>query len=76
MTLYILCDVLTFWEDNVIGGIHIMCITPSDATVEKSTNQDWVMLGLRCWSVYHTDSTCNGGYWHFVIIVNSGHPIF
>ena len=53
---------LTFLEDNVIGGIHIICITPSDATVEKSTNQDWVMLVLRCLSVYDTDSTCNGGY--------------
>ena len=53
-----------------------MCITPSDATVNKSINQDWVMLGLRRWAVYDTDSACNGGYWHFVCIVDSGHTIW
>ena len=52
-----------------------MCITPSDSTVEKSTNRDWVMLVLRCLSVYDTDSACNGGYSHFFCIVDSGHPI-
>ena len=52
-----------------------MCITPSYETVENSTNQEWVMLGLSCWSVYDTDSTYNGGYWHFAIILDSGHPI-
>ena len=67
---------LTFWEDNVIYDIYIMCITPTKETVENSTNQDWVMLGLRCWSVYDTDSACNGVYSHFIIIVDSGHPIW
>ena len=53
-----------------------MCITPTDTIVEKSTNQDWVMLGLRRWSVYDTDYTYNGVYGHFVIIVDSGHTIW
>ena len=53
-----------------------MCITPSDETVEKSSNKYWGMLGLWCWSFYYTDSTCNVGYWHFVYIVNSGPPIW
>ena len=39
-----------------------MCITPSDATVENSTNQDWVTLGLRRLSVYDTDYAWNGVY--------------
>ena len=39
-----------------------MCITTSDATVETSTNKDWVMLGLKFLSVYDTDYACNGGY--------------
>ena len=53
-----------------------MCITPTDATVQKSTNQDWVMLGLRFWSVHYTYSAWNGVYWHFVIIVDSGIPVW
>ena len=54
--------------------MHIMFIHPSDATVTNSTNQDWMMLGLRGWSVYDTYATCNGGYWHIVCIVDSGYP--
>ena len=76
MTLYIFWYELIFWEGNVIYNIHITCITPTDATVENSTNQDWVMLGLRCWSVYDIDSSCNGVHWNFVIIVDSGLPIW
>ena len=41
--------------------MHIMCITPSDSTVENSTYQDWELLGLRCWSVYDTDAEWNEG---------------
>ena len=73
---YIFWDELIFWEGNVICGINIVCIPTTDATVENSTNLYWVMLGLRCWSVYDTDFVCNGLYWHFVIIVDSGIPIW
>ena len=73
---YIFWYLWTFWEANVIRGIHIVCITPIDATVVKSTNQDWLLLGLRCWSVYDIDYACNGVYWHFVYIVDSGYSIW
>ena len=56
-------------------GSHNICITPTDENFENLTNQDLVMLDLRCWSVYDTDSACNGVYWHFVILVDSGLPI-
>ena len=54
--------------------MNIMCISPSDATVANSTNQDWSMLGLRCWSVYDADEACNGGYLHILFILDSGYP--
>ena len=53
-----------------------MCITPTDVIVENSINQDWWMLGLRCWLVYDTDSAYNGVYRQFFIIVDNGHPIW
>ena len=68
-------DVLNFWESNVISSIHIMCIHPSGVTVTNSTNQDQVLIALRCGSVHYTDSAYNGGYWHFVGILDSDYPI-
>ena len=66
--------------------MHTVCIPTSDATVENSTNQYWVLLGLRCWSGYDTDAAFNGGYWNTVCILDSGywsgqyiiifHPVF
>ena len=40
----------------MISGIHIMYIPPNDAKVANSTNKDWVILDLRCRSVYDTES--------------------
>ena len=54
--------------------MYILCIPPSDETVSNSTNQYWILLGLRCWSVYDIDSACNGAYWKIVCIVDSGFP--
>ena len=54
--------------------MHMLCIIPSDATVAKSTNKDWVPLGLRFLSVYYTDAAWNVVYWHIVFIVDSGYP--
>ena len=42
--------------------MHILHIPQSDAAVSKSTNLDWVVLGLSCWSVHDTDVAFNGGY--------------
>ena len=54
--------------------MNIMWIPPSDTTVTNSTNQYWLTLGLRCWSVYDTDYACNGGYWNIIFILYSGYP--
>ena len=68
-------DVYTCWEANFIIGVNTMCIPTSYATVTESTNLDWVLLGLRCLSVYDTDAMYNGGYWHLVCIMYIGYPI-
>ena len=41
----------------MIIGMHNIYIPPSYATVENSTNKDWVLLGLSYLSVYDTDYT-------------------
>ena len=73
---HIFWDVFTLFEANVIRGMRLICIHTSDAAFVTSTNQDWGLLGFRCWSVYDTDAVWNEGYWHGVFIVDSGYPIW
>ena len=56
--------------------MNTTCIHSSDAKVENSTNQDWVLLCLSCWYFDDTDTRFNGVYWHVVFIVYSGYPMW